>query len=287
MITSKVKDSGVKLVDFLHQLLNEKYSLRKIKQAIENNYCRVNGEIERFYSHKLTKGDGVAFDPAAFEEVTNPTSKVESDRILFEDDHLLIYNKPSGITSDKTGLGKIFPDYFLIHRLDKETTGCIMFAKYPKVKNRMIDLFKEKKISKAYLAVVDGVPKRKHGIEESFIGKLSSSPDTIKWGVVAPKMGQHAITEWSVEKKGKEACLLRMNPVSGRTHQLRVHAKHIGHPIIGDYRYSRTFQCSYQAMRTLLHAYTLHFPHPILDSYIKVKAPIATDMKKAIRETCR
>lgn len=287
MLTAKVKESGVKLVDFLHQLLNGEYSLRKIKRAIETNHCQVNGVTERFYSHKLNIGDRVTFDPSVFETERSAPTQVDPQAILFEDDHLFIYNKPSGITSDDTGLSKLFPDYTLIHRLDKETTGCIMFAKYPKVKNRMIDLFKEKKVSKNYLAIVDGVPKKRQGVEENFIGKLNSTSDHIKWGVVSPKMGQHARTEWAIEKRGKEASLLKMNPVTGRTHQLRVHAANMGHPILGDFRYSRTFTCAYSSVRTLLHAYTLHFPHPILDSYLKIKAPIPSDMKKAIREVCR
>lgn len=287
MITAKVKESGVKLVDFLFQQLKGEYSLRKLKRAIESNHCQVNGLTERFYSHKLNIGDRVSFDPAVFEDEKPAISQIDPKCILFEDDHLLIYNKPSGIASDETGLGKLFPKYSLIHRLDKETTGCIMFAKYPKVKNRMIDLFKEKKISKNYLAIVDGVPKKRQGIEENFIGKLGSSPDNIKWGVVAPKSGQHARTEWAIEKKGKEATLLKMNPITGRTHQLRVHAANMGHPLLGDFRYSRTFTCSYPAKRTMLHAYTLHFPHPMLDSYLKIKAPIPTDMKRAIREACK
>lgn len=287
MITATVTESGIKLVDFLYKELKGDFSLRKIKSAIEGNHAQVNGAVERFYSFKLTKGDLVEFDSSVLEKPKNSQSAPKSDAILFEDDHLLIYNKPAGMNSDEFGLGKFFPNYPLIHRLDKDTTGCIMFAKYPKVKNRMIDLFKAKKISKHYLAVVDGVPKKREGVEESFIGQISSNPGNIKWGSVAPKLGQHAKTLWSIEKKGKEAALLKMQPVTGRTHQLRVHAAQMGHPILGDFRYCRKFNCSYQPKRTLLHAYTLHFPHPVLDSYIKVKAPIPTDMKQAIREVCR
>ncbi|ADI38279.1 uncharacterized RNA pseudouridine synthase yhcT [Waddlia chondrophila 2032/99] len=287
MISSTVLESGIKLVDFIHQKLQGKHSLRKIKRAIENNHVCVNGAVERFYSFQLSKGDLVEFDDSVLEKSESEKPVPERDAILFEDDHLLIYNKPSGMNSDEFGLGKFFPSFPLIHRLDKETTGCIMFAKYPKVKNRMIELFKGKKISKHYLAVVDGVPNKREGVEESFIGQISSNPGSIKWGNVSPKQGQHAKTQWMIEKRGKEAALLKMQPITGRTHQLRVHAAQMGHPILGDFRYCRHFKCSYQPSRTLLHAYTLHFPHPILDAYLKIKAPIPADMKQAIRQTCR
>ncbi len=287
MITSVVTEPGIKLVDFIHQELKGSHSLRKIKKAIESNHARVNGVTERFYSHLLNQGDRVEFDTEVLDASQSKSPPQDKEAILFEDDYLFIYNKPQGISSDSKVLSQQFPDYYLVHRLDKDTTGCLMFAKSLKVKTRMIDLFKEKKISKHYLAVVDGVPKKREGVEESFIGKVSSGSGSHKWGSVSPKNGQHAKTLWSIEKRGKEASLLKMQPITGRTHQLRVHAMQMGHPILGDFTYSRKFNCAFQVKRTLLHAYTLHFPHPVLDTYVKVKAPIPSDMKQAIKQVCR
>ncbi len=278
--------TGAKLVDFIYQRLGQKYSLRKIKQAIESNHCRVNGFPERFYTYKLVKGDSVEFNEAVFDRSDQNLYTLDPSRVLFDDEYLLIYNKPSGIASDSKGMEHLFPEYSLIHRLDKDTTGCLMFAKYPKIKNLMISLFKQKKVAKSYLAVVDGVPKQRQGFEENFIGRISRSSDALKCGVVAPSKGLHARTEWIVEKKGKRAALLKLFPLTGRTHQLRVHCKHMGHPILGDYRYSRTFTSQFYATRTLLHAYTLKFPHPISNQMIDVQAPIPKDIKQAIRQEC-
>lgn len=282
-----VDKAGVKLVDFLYHKLNQHYSLRKIKSAIEGNHCRVNGSAERFYTHKLLKGDKVQFDTAVLDSSDQTLSIIDTSRVLFEDDHLLIYNKPSAIASDSKELKQLFPSYLIVHRLDKETTGCLMFAKYAKVKNRMIALFKEKKVFKSYLALVDGTPKQRRGIEENFIGKISRPHDALKMGVVGPSKGLHARTEWMLEKRGKKASLLKLFPITGRTHQLRVHCSHMGHPILGDYRYCRSFKSGYYAKRTLLHAYTLTLPHPVTEQMVEVRAPIPKDLKLAIRQECQ
>jgi 23S rRNA pseudouridine955/2504/2580 synthase len=287
MLTSISKEPGTKLVDFLYQQLDAKFSRRVLKQAIERNHCRVNGVTERFYSHQLRKGDRVEFDSECLEGDQPETIDVDQSRILFEDEYLLIYNKPSGLTSDENGLKKLFPDFHLIHRLDKETTGCLMLSKSQEVKQKMVDLFKEKKVRKSYLAVVDGVPKQKKGMIENFLGQVSQTPGNVKWGVVAPERGVHSKTEWFLEKRGKSASLLRLVPITGRTHQLRVHLNDLGHPILGDFRYCRTFTCPLTTKRTLLHSYTIQFPHPILDEFVTVQAPIPPDIKQAIRQVCK
>ncbi len=278
------KEHGVKLVDFLSEKLEKRYSLRKIKHAIESNYCRVNGEIERFYTHRVNVGDHVQFDLDEMEELKPTTFSVEKQRILFEDDDLLFYNKPSGITSDTKGLATLFPEYELVHRLDKETTGVIIFAKSCGFKDKMVDLFKDNLIDKVYLALVDGVPRDKKGSIANCLGRISRAAGNAKWGIVSKKRGQYAKTVWNIEKKGLHAALIRCVPVTGRTHQIRIHMKEIGHPILGDYKYSKDFNCDFSAKRTLLHAYEISFNHPTTGKSLYVKAPVPRDFKAAMKK---
>lgn len=277
-------EHGYKLVDFLNEKLEKEYSLRKIKQAIESNYCRVNGSIERFYTHRLTIGDHVHFDLADMRSLKSTKQVAEKQRILFEDDDLLFYNKPPGITSDASGLGSLFPDYELVHRLDKETTGVILFAKSESFNQKMIELFKDNRIEKVYLALVDGIPRDKKGSIANCLGRISRSAGNAKWGIVSRKRGQYAKTIWNIEKKGFEAALIRCVPLTGRTHQIRIHMREIGHPILGDFKYTKEFKCSYAAKRTLLHAYELTFIHPSTGKSIYVKAPVPADFKAAMKK---
>ncbi len=270
-------DAGLRLSHFIQKRVTS-LSLAKVKQALEMNRCLINGTIERFASTKVRPGDSVSF----INYSVTPTQAFEQERVLFEDDYLLIYNKPAGITSEANGLQALFPDYHLIHRLDRDTTGVMLFAKSPEVHQAVAAQFKERKVKKEYLAIVDRIPKQQSGVVENSLGKKGWYDGQTIWGEV--QKGAYAKTEWVLEKPLKRASLLRCFPLTGRTHQIRVHLHSIGHPILGDAQYSRTFACPYLPTRTLLHAQSIQFTHPITNSDLTVKAPLPADFQKALHQ---
>lgn len=273
-------ESGMRLVAFLQKQLGSDYSARRLKQLVEKNLCKVNGRVERFGSATVGTGDKVTLE---IEEMP-PRLVIDPSQLLYEDNELFIYNKPAGIASDSDQLlNALSKDKFLklIHRLDRDTTGALMFAKSEAVFERMVQLFKTRQIKKEYLAIVDGIPKSDNGKIDNYLGELQRYQGQTVWGEVDKRKGLRAITTWQCEKRGKNTALLRCFPETGRTHQIRVHLSSIGHPILGDHQYGKTFHCAEHMPRCMLHAFRLCFPHQTQE--ICVKAPLPEDFKKAIK----
>lgn len=278
--------SGVKLIDFVKQMLPETHSAREIKRALEQNGCRVNGRSERFASHLVGNGDLVQFH---FPEEQG--KGVSRARILFQDLSLFAYDKPPGTASDDPEflqqLAQFAPHLKLVHRLDKETSGVLLFAKSEEIRLAMIALFQEKQVKKTYYALIDGELSKNGGVVDNYLGKLQTFAGQAIWGEVDAKHGLAARTEWNVEKRGFGATLVRVCPITGRTHQIRVHLSSLGHPILGDHLYGRSVQkSSYLAPRCLLHAYQVEFRHPVTHQQLLIQAPFPEDFKKALNEAC-
>lgn len=275
------EESGLKLSAFIKKRSNPEVSARQIKRSIETGHCLLNGKIERFASKYVGRGDRITFD---FVQAEQPAEVEEGeDRFLYVDDHLVAYNKPAGLSSeDRVLLEKVrqlFPSSILLHRLDRDTTGVLLFGRDEKSSKAMLELFKQRQILKTYLAIVDGVPKALTGIVDNFLGKLHSYQGQTIWGAVPREKGLQAKTAWRLEKAGKKASLLVCTPETGRTHQIRVHLSSIGHPILGDYQYGRSFLCPYRPERLMLHAAEISFTHPFTDRIIKVSASLPNDFK--------
>lgn len=277
------EESGLKLLDFLKINLEDAYSGKQLKRWIESKNCRLNGKVERFAGVIVGKGDRIEF----FTEDVPIKTTFDKTRVLYEDEALLIYDKPSGIASDDSKFLRSFSPFLLVHRLDKETSGALIFAKSAMIKEILIERFREKRVQKSYLALVDRVPVQKSGKIENDMAKLREYHGQAIWGVVESGKGSHAITEWERLKAGPSAALLLCRPITGRTHQIRVHLSSMGHPIIGDTQYGKEFKCTYHAPRCLLHAQRLEFEHPTSKRTVSVEAPIPSEMQKAIEDLCR
>lgn len=271
------EEAGLKLVAFL-KLKLPSHSSRFLKRALEANLCTINGGTERFASTELGTGDRVLLEDSSFERAVNDSGLFSVDRVLFEDDYLIVYDKPAGVSSEK-----IKTPYILVHRLDKETTGALIFAKSKNVFEAMVELFRQYKVCKTYLAIVQGMPKQKSGTIDNYLGKKSSYQGQTIWGQISKEKGLHAVTEWQVEKSARGASLLLCMPKTGRTHQLRVHLSEMGLPILGDYQYCRYFTHAYRPARILLHAFEVSFEHPVLGTPVEIKAPLADDFKTAYK----
>ncbi|MBI3236415.1 MAG: RluA family pseudouridine synthase [Chlamydiales bacterium] len=280
------EEEGSTLLAFLKKHLIDAgscaVSVKALKRAIDGKYCRVNREVETFSSHPLKKGDRVSLDPKGLEEISSQEKL--SAPILFEDDSLLICNKPPGMVCDSQAVEKIFfPGLKLVHRLDKQTSGVLILAKSGVVLEKMITLFKEKKVKKLYLAIVDKKVKKKAGVITNYLGKKGGYQGQTLYGSVKGPPGLEAITRWQVLTRQDAATFLIAEPVTGRTHQLRVHFSEMGHPILGDHQYGKSFACPLDPKRHLLHAYSISFPHPVLDKKVEIKAPIPFDFQACLK----
>jgi len=244
----------------------------------------VNGKVETFSSHPLKVNARVELDERAFK--VKP--RISGLLVLYEDEELLICDKPAGLISDNRAINQQLPDsqgrLQLVHRLDKETSGALILAKNHQVKEKMIALFATGQVHKVYLALVDGVIKTDEGRIENFLKRTALSRGQAFVQVAESGKGKPAITNWSCMSRGEKASLLRCEPITGRTHQLRVHLSTIGHPILGDLSYGKHFRCSLRPERHLLHAYSIRFPHPTQHQEIEAVAPIPQDFIEACEE---
>lgn len=264
-----------RLVDFIKGKVSEA-SIKSIRRALDANACRVNGKVERFASRRLLAGDRVefAFD---FGRKDIPFSIP----ILFEDEFLKIVDKPLGLVCDDAVIRRFFGSrHFLIHRLDKETSGLLMIAKSLEVKKKFIALFEEKRISKLYMALSDGEFSGKKAYKETYLAKKKEFAGQTIWGS-SPK-GLYACTHFEKIAAGKLATLFACKPITGRTHQIRVHLAELGYPILIDRQYAEKFRCPHSFSRILLHAAKLDFPHPITKERLQIIADLPRDMRSAI-----
>lgn len=216
---------------------------------------------------------------------------MDKPRVIFEDDDILVLEKPAGLTVNRSQTSKeeTLQDYLdkhlafdnsqltgdiglefrsrsgIVHRLDKETSGIMVVAKNPQSFENLKNQFKERQTKKIYIALVHGQLKTREGEIDVPVGRLPWN--RMRFGVLAG--GREAITTYKVVKQltfdNSQLTLLELEPKTGRTHQIRVHLKHIGHPIFGDPLYAgRKISKSDRKIlpRIFLHAKKLEFNHP-------------------------
>lgn len=282
------QESGMKLLPFLQQkLASQALSAKAIKKLLDNKRCSVNGRCERFASFPLGLGDTVSLE-LDLSRASSPTPVFDPQRVLLEDDALLIYNKPSGVNSEDPrflkSLKRDLPYLALAHRLDRDTSGVLVLVKTSGAEKKMRQAFEKHLIKKTYLAIVDGDPVRSYGRIENYLGEIRRTQGQVYWGVVPEEKGQIAITEWTCEQRGNNAALILCVPKTGRTHQIRVHLNSLGHPILGDFQYGKSFRCPYRPRFHLLHAETLILPHPTTGKMLSISAPLPEHFEAALKE---
>ncbi len=217
--------------------------------------------------------------------------------VLYEDRDLIVINKPAGLVvhpapghasgtlvnallfhcTDLEGVGgELRPG--IVHRLDRDTSGVMVVAKCQSSMDALGRQFSEREVEKAYTAVVHGVPHPGVGRIETQIGR--SSRDRKKMSAT-PKRGRDAVTAFRVTEAFTDFCCMQIGIETGRTHQIRVHMAHIGHPVVGDAvyggRYSRR-PLPTPVSRQMLHAATLAFNHPGTGEHVTFEAPLPADM---------
>lgn len=261
-----------------------------LEKALRSKHIKVN-DVKAKSGDRLKKEDQISFlkDYTQFlEDVEQHDVRVLSktdrqfieDRIIFEDEDFCVFNKPSGlavqggsgIKHHVDGLFKNFKEgviYRLVHRLDRDTSGVLILAKTPESAAYFMNLFKSRKIQKTYLALVHGRLKNQIGTIDASI-KKDMCDDSEK--MVVSDDGKEAVTKYKELAKIQRMTLVQLQPLTGRTHQLRVHMHHLGYPIIGDYKYGAPR--NKVKTRLHLHAYSVAFPYGSRQKEIMFKADI-------------
>lgn len=217
--------------------------------------------------------------------------------VLYEDDDLIVINKPAGlVVHPGTGqrehtlvnaLLHHFPRLSaiggverpgIVHRLDKDTSGCLVVAKTDDAHRALSAQFAERKVDKIYLALVAGRMRKSGGLIEEKIGRHPVDRQRMS---VASKRGRAAKTEYRVISSCDEMSLVECKLHSGRTHQIRVHLHHVGHPVLGDKIYGRKY--ARNLPRQMLHAWKLGFQHPRSGEWKQFEAPIPCDFQSATK----
>ena len=253
-------------------------------------------------SYRLQKGDSLRLPPLQLEEKAKlippgkETIKRLSDRILYEDDNLMIINKPSGMSvhagsTVRVGIIEAMRHHYpkldqleLAHRLDSETSGCLILAKKRKILRELHTLLREGKITKIYWALTKG--KWKEAERRVDLPLQKDYRDGGKHVVLVNQEGKSSLTVFHPLKQFKQASLVQVKLYTGRTHQIRVHAAHRHHPIAGDDRYGDAeFNKLTRQMglkRMFLHARTIDFILPSLEQHIRVEAPLDNELEAVI-----
>lgn len=227
-------------------------------------------------------------------------------KIIFEDDYFFVVEKPSGWITNEAGTTTTQPvlqtwikenfDYDLknnyecrdgiVHRLDKETSGILLVAKTEDAFNELQRQFKERLVHKTYIALGHGRAEQSEGLIEETVGRLPWRRD--RFGVLPD--GREARTGYKVIRyidiKDDHFTLLELKPETGRTHQIRIHLKHIGHPIVGDEFYAgrkTARKDRHWCPRLFLHAGEIIFLHPVTKKEVKFSSPLPEDLAAILK----
>ena len=300
----------------LDVFLSEKLSITrtKVKTLIEEGHIRIAGKLPK-PSSKVKKSMEIEGEILEEEPLTLIPQAIPLN-ILYEDEYILAIDKPVGMVvhpsfGHKEGtlvnaiLAYLINQHsafsiqhsasipqsagrnpqlnmrpFIVHRLDKGTTGVILVAKDTKTQEMLSALFKERGVYKTYRAIVEGIVKKEEGRIEGNIGR---HPTDRKRMAVLKQGGRDALTFFKVVARLNGFTYIEAYPKTGRTHQIRVHLAHTGHPIVGDDLYGK--KARNMAERPLLHAYKIEFKHPVKGTPILIEAPLPEDIKEFVKNS--
>ncbi|MCH8801897.1 MAG: RluA family pseudouridine synthase [Chloroflexi bacterium] len=272
--------------------LNTGLTRSRLRRLIVEGRALVNGELAK-PSHKVRAGDRVTLSVPP----PRPTDLMAQDipvTVVYQDQHLVVIDKPAGLAvhpgpghpdntlvnallalcPDIQGIGgEIRPG--IVHRLDKDTSGLMMVAKTHQAHNNLSDQIKARQVTKGYLALVEGVPAPAQGKVDAPVGRHPRR--RTRMAVVVG--GKEARTSYRTREKFQGHSLLELYLETGRTHQIRVHMAHIGHPLVGDTTYGHA---SPLVDRHFLHAFHLGFKHPVSGESLEFQTGLPSDLTPAL-----
>ena len=293
--------AGMRLDKVMARLFDD-YSRSAIQQWIRDERVLLAGEVAGMRA-KVFPGQQVSVEVPPPEPANWVAQDIPLD-IIYEDEHILVINKPAGLVvhpgsgnPDNTLLNgllhhepalAILPRAGLVHRIDKDTTGLLVVAKNESAVKRLIEALQARTMGREYLAVIQTVIVA-GGSVDAPIGRHSK--DRVRMAVVS--RGKPAVTHYRVEEKFRAHTLVRVYLETGRTHQIRVHMAHLGHPIVGDPVYGRRLMIPPRADESLtstlrgfrrqaLHAETLRLEHPASGEAMSWTVPLPGDMQMLV-----
>ncbi|MDD8030595.1 MAG: RluA family pseudouridine synthase [Acidobacteriota bacterium] len=269
------------------------FTRTQIQRAIEEGEILVNKQLSK-PGYKLRRGDLI--------EVRiwkQPESQLKPEmvklEVLYEDAQILIINKPDGLVVHPGagirtgtlvhGLLYYYPEIAsvgspdrpgIVHRLDKDTSGLLIIARTQPAYQSLRQQFEDRRVKKIYLALAVGKFKEKKGLIDLPLGRHLRHREKISVSTRKPRI---ALTHYEVLEEFKNSSFLALNPITGRTHQLRVHLSATGHPIVGDRRYGRSNKRHpVGCPRLFLHAWRLSFQHPASGQEVEFESPLPADL---------
>ena len=315
------ESAGARLDRFLAEqpeILEAHLSRTRLKNLIETACVKLSGQPLKTPAHRLTLDSIITLDLPPPEPAT-PQGENIALEIVYEDDALIVINKPAGLVvhpasghetgtlvnaliahcgDSLSGVGGVKKPG-IVHRIDKDTTGLLVIAKTDAAHHGLARLFADHgrnlPLTREYLAFVWGAPDRAQGTIETAIGRHAIQRE--KMAVVSHERGREAITHWEKRADYGVASLIACQLETGRTHQIRVHMAHIGHPLIGDVTYGAGFKTKISKLpeearvavaklgRQALHAATLGFSHPVTGDEMIFDSELPQDLvtlKKAL-----
>ena len=275
------------LLNFLFQTFPEK-SKTTVKSYLSHKQVAVNKTVCSQFDYPLQPGDSVAINfDRNFSELKHPMLK-----LVYEDDYFVVVNKANGLLTVATDLEKnktafrIVSDYvksqhprnhiFVLHRLDKDTSGLLVFAKSPEIQSEMQRNWERAVTDRKYVAVIEGCPEKMSGELTSYLCENKA----FKVYSSSTNQGQFARTRYQIIKAGKQYSLVELELGTGRKNQIRVHMSEIGHSIAGDKKYGAQ---SNPIKRIALHAFKLAFIHPITKEELSFSTPIPRSFQALVK----
>ncbi|MBO1048603.1 MAG: RluA family pseudouridine synthase [Dolichospermum sp. DEX182a] len=286
----QVTENSDRLDRYLSQELSD-LSRSRIQQLIEQGHVQINNLICTSKKINLKTGDLITLEIPAVQPLAIIAENIPLD-ILYEDDELIIINKPAGLVvhpapghPDGTlvnailahcpnlpGIGGVQRPG-IVHRLDKDTTGAIAIAKTDLAYQHLQAQLQAKTARREYLGLIYGVPKTETGSIDLPIGR--NPQDRKRMAIVSIEDGgRNAVTHWRVKERFGNYTLIHFQLETGRTHQIRVHSAKMGHPLVGDPIYSSGHSLGVNLPGQALHAWKLQLQHPVSGNLVEVTAPL-------------
>lgn len=287
------KDTGERADTFIAD--NSDISRSRIKKLCDDGCLYINGKRQKG-NKTLKKGDIILLEIPKTEELCLVPSDIPLE-IVYQDDDLAVINKPQGMTvhagngtkgdtlvnallfhlDNLSGInGVIRPG--IVHRIDKNTSGLLVVAKNDRAHISLAKQLEDKTCRRVYVALLEGNLKSDSGEIDTFIGRDPSA----RTKMTVLKTGRRAITDYKVLTRYSGYTLCEFSLKTGRTHQIRVHAKYLGHPIVGDPEYGYK-NCKFNLKGQLLHAQKLEFIHPSTGEKMVFSAPIPDYFTKVLK----
>lgn len=289
-------DEGIRIDKYLTEMLEGSVSRSLLQRWIKEGHARIDGRMVK-PNYKLAAGDVLELVPPE-EDSSEWLPEPIPLNIVYEDDDVIVVNKPRGMvvhpapghasgtlvnallhhSPEIAGLDKQLRAG-LVHRIDKDTSGLLMAAKNERAHQYLSEQLKLYQVERKYFALVHGEMQHNEGTVDAPIGR---DPHDRKKFAVTDQNSKRSVTHFKVAERFKDFTLLELQLETGRTHQIRVHMKFIGFPVVGDPLYGRASDRKLQMKGQALHAASLGFKHPTTQEYCVFQAPLPEDMEKLL-----